>query len=100
MGSNLLPKTRLGRWSIALNVFFLIVITTSIILVNMLGILSFNDRWWDVVVLVFLANIAAFAFSIIAIRKHSESSPFVYLSVIIGIITILFLLFHSLFISD
>ena len=96
-----MPKTRSGRWSVWLNAFFLIIIVTSIILVNVLGILSYNDHWWDVTVpLAFFASIAAFILGIIAIRKNKERSVFVYVSVVIGLLTILFIFFHSLFIND
>jgi len=95
-----LPKNRLGKWSVGLNTFFLIVIVSSLLLVKILGILSFNDTWWDVTVLVFILSIAAFILGVIAIRKNKESSSLVYASVIVGLISILFLLLHSLFIND
>ena len=96
-----MPKTRSGKWSVWLNAFFLIVISTSIILVNVLGMLSYDDHWWDVTVpLVFFVSIVAFILGIIAIRKNKESSILVYISVIIGLLTILFILLHSLFIND
>jgi len=96
-----MPKTRLGKWSVWLNAFFLIVIIISIILVNVLGLLSYDDYWWDVTVpLVFFASITAFILGIIAIRKNKEHSALVYISVIIGLLSILFILFHSLFIND
>lgn len=98
---NLTPRTRLGKWSVLLNVFFLIAITTSIVLVNGLGVLSYDDHWWDVTVpLTFFAGTLAFIFGIIAIRKKKESSALVYFSVVIGWLTILFALLHSAFISD
>jgi len=96
-----MPKTRLGKWSVWLNAFFLIIIAASIILVNVLGILSYDDHWWDVTVpLVFLASITAFILGLIAIRKNKERSVLVYISVIIGLLAILFILLHSLFIND
>ena len=96
-----MPKTRLGKWSVWLNAFFLIIIATSIILVNVLGILSYDDHWWDVTVpIVFLATIAAFVLGIIAIRKDKEHSVLVYISVVIGLLAILFIFLHSLFIND
>ena len=95
------PQTKLGRWSVWLNAFFLITIGISIILVNMLGILSYDDHWWDVTVpLVFLASIIALFTGIISVRKNKESSVLVYLSIFISICAILFIIFHSLFISD
>ena len=101
MKTDFMPKTRSGKWSVWLNAFFLIVITISIILVNVLGILSYDDHWWDVTVpILALATVTAFILGIIAIRKNKERSVLVYASVIIGLLTILFLLLHSLFIND
>ena len=95
------PQTKLGRWSVWLNAFFLITIDISIILVNVLGILSYDDHWWDVTVpITFLASIAAFILGIIAIIKNKERSVFVYASVIVGLLVILFIPLHSLFIND
>lgn len=101
MKLDFIPKTRLGKWSVWLNAFFLIIIAASIILVNVLSVLSYDDRWWDVTVpLVFFASITAFILGLIAIRKNKESSVLVYASVIIGLLAILFILLHSLFIND
>ncbi|MEK6917858.1 MAG: hypothetical protein AABW51_02820 [Nanoarchaeota archaeon] len=95
------PKTKLGIWSAWLNIFFLIVIAISIILVRVLGILSFDDHWWDVTVPVaFLIEMIALYTGIKAVRKNKDKSVLVYLSIIIGLLTILFILLHSLFISD
>ena len=101
MQKNITPKTILGKWSVVLNAFFLIAIITSIVLVKGLGILSFDDHWWDVTVpLVFLASIVALFTGIISVRKNKESSVLVYLSIFVSICAILFIIFHSLFISD
>jgi hypothetical protein len=95
------PQTKLGKWSVWLNAFFLIVIVISIILVKVLGLLSYDDHWWDVTVpIIFSASIVAFILGIIAIRKNKEPSALVYISVIIGLLTILFIPLHSLFIND
>jgi uncharacterized membrane protein len=95
------PQTKLGKWSVWLNAFFLITISISIILVNVLGILSYDDHWWDVTVpITFLASIIAFILGIIAIIKNKEWSVFVYASVIVGLLVILFIPLHSLFIND
>ena len=84
-----------------LHAFFLIGVGISILLVNGLGLLSYGDRWWDITVPVLgLASLTAFVLGLVAIRKYKESSILVYASVGIGILTILFILLHSLFISD
>ena len=94
------PTTRLGKWSVGLNTFFVTVVIISIILVNILGILSYNDHWWDVTVpILALATITAFILGIIATIKK-ERSTLVYISVIIGLLAILFIPLHSLFIND
>lgn len=95
------PQTKLGKWSVGLNAFFLIIIATSIISVNVLGILSYDDHWWDVTVpTIFFASTVAFILGIIAIIKNKERSVFVYISVTIGLLAILFIPLHSLFIND
>ena len=94
------PQTKLGKWSVWLNSFFLIVIATSIMLVNVFGLLSYGDHWWDVTVpILALATITAFILGIIAIIKK-ERSVLVYISVIIGLLAIIFIPLHSLFIND
>ena len=96
-----MPKTHLGKWSVGLNAFFLIAVAASVFLVNILGVLSYDDHWWDVTVpLTFTASIVGFIFGIIAIFKNKESSVLVYASVIVGLLTILFIPLHSLFIND
>jgi len=100
MQKEIAPKTILGKWSVGLNAFFLIVIIISIVLVKVLGILSFDDHWWDVTVpIVFLASIVGFILGILAIKKKDHSF-LVYLSVVVGLLAILFIFLHSLFISD
>jgi uncharacterized membrane protein len=95
------PQTKFGKWSVWLNAFSLITISISIILVNVLGILSYDDHWWDVTVpIIFLASIIAFILGIIAIIKNKERSVLVYASVIVGLLVILFIPLHSLFIND
>ena len=96
-----MPKTTLGKWSVGLNAFFLIAIVSSVVLVKILNILDFDDRWWDVTVAVsFPASIVALITGIIAVRKYKERSILVILSIIIGLCTLLFIPLHSLFISD
>lgn len=95
------PETSLGKWSVGLHIFFIIVIVTSIFLVKVLGILNFDDRWWDITVPVaFGSSIIALIIGIRAVRKHKESSGLVFMSIFLGVCVILFIFLHSLFISD
>ncbi len=101
MMSGFAPKTVLGKWSVWLNMFFLLVISTSVTLVLVLRVLSFDDHWWDVTVPVsFLISMASFYTGIRAVRKKGERSILVFFSIFIGVCVILFLLLHSLFIND
>jgi len=96
-----MPKTRLGKWSVGLNAFFLIAIAASFVFVEILKILSFDDHWWDVTVAVtFPASIIALITGIIAVGKDKERSVLVNISIFLGVCTVLFILLHSLFISD
>jgi len=96
-----MPKTKAGKWSVGLNAFFLIAVATSVVLAVVLKILNFDDHWWDITVAVaFPASIIALITGILAIRKYKERSVLVFLSIIIGVCTILFILLHSLFIND
>ncbi|MFH1111468.1 MAG: hypothetical protein V1712_00135 [Patescibacteria group bacterium] len=96
-----MPKSRSGKWSVGLSAFFLVAIVTSCVLVLILNILNFDDHWWDATVAVsFPASIIALLTGIIAVRKYEEYSVSVFLSIFVGVCTILFILLHSLFISD
>jgi uncharacterized membrane protein YfcA len=95
-----LPKTTSGKWSVRLNTFFVIVTTLSILLVLVFKILSFDDHWWDVTVpILALATIIALFFGIKAV-KNKDRSVLVFVSIFISVCAILFVLLHSLFISD
>ncbi|MDP3991708.1 MAG: hypothetical protein Q8P66_02330 [Candidatus Colwellbacteria bacterium] len=96
-----MPRTKLGKWSVGLHIFFLIAIIASIFLAQILKVLNFDDHWWDVTVpIVFSASIIAFIIGIIAKRKYQDGSISVLLSILLGLCVILFIIFHSLFITD
>ncbi len=96
-----MPTSKLGKWSVGLNAFFLIAVAASVFLVEALKVLNFDDRWWDATVAIsFPASIIALIIGIIAVIKDKERSVLVYLSILIGLCLVLFILFHSLFIND
>jgi hypothetical protein len=98
---DVLPKTRVGRWSVGLSAFFLAGIGISIFLVSGLSLLAFEDRWWDVTVpILLLATLMALALGLVALLKQKDRTALVYTSVTIGFLAIIFVLLHSLFISD
>jgi cytochrome bd-type quinol oxidase subunit 2 len=97
----ILPKGRLGKWSVGLT--FLVLLLLAIFFAFMfLDLVSFDEgHWWDFTVGVLVpVEIIAFILSTIALRKTKEQSVLTYLSFIIGICAILFLFLHSLFIND
>lgn len=97
----IMPKTKAGKWSVVLQALFFIVMITSCVLVVVLKILSFNDHWWDVTVAIaFPTSIIGLITGILAVSTYKERSGLVYLSILIGVCTVLFILFHSVFIND
>src|SRR3989344_5462897 len=86
------PKTQLGKWSVGLTMFFLLLIV----------LVTFDEGYWcDLTVGIAVPLIiSAFITGIIAVRKNKDRSVLVYLSIFIGSCVILFLLLHSLFIND
>ena len=95
------PKTQLGKWSVGLTMFFLLLITAFFTFM-LLGLVTFDEgHWWDLTVGIAVPLIiSAFITGIIAVRKNKDRSVLVYLSIFIGSCAILFLLLHSLFIND
>jgi hypothetical protein len=101
MKNNIWPKTLLGKLSVVLHAIFLIAVISSIVLVLVLGLLDFGDLWWDVTVpVLILASLTGLVTGIIAVAKKKERSVLVYVSIFVGVLMILFVLLHSLFIND
>lgn len=96
-----MPKTKLGQWSVGLQTFFLAAIIISIFLVKILQVLNFDNHWWDVTVAIaFPSSIIALIIGIIAVIKYHERSVWVKISIFVGVLTVLFIILHSLFIND
>ena len=94
------PISKLGIWSVGLNVLFLIIVVISLVLALVLKTLSFDDRWWDITfAIASLIVLIAFVTGIVAVTKNKERSVWVYASIVTGVCAILFALLHSLFIS-
>jgi hypothetical protein len=93
-----MPQSRLGLWTVWLNAVFLAVIIVSVILVKLLGVLRFEDTWWDVTATVFILPVISLITGILCLRK--ERSRLLIASVAFSALVIMFLLAHSLFIQD
>jgi len=95
MAVSIIPKTTLGKWSTALNLLFLLTILVSIVLVLVLGVLDFGDRWWDVTVLILgVMMLVSFITGIITVRKREDRSALVYAAIVTGVPAIIFILFE------
>lgn len=95
------PSTTLGKWSVELNALFVLAVAVSVVLVKVLGLLSFGDRWWDVTVgIVFPASLVGAILGIVAVARGRERAVLVRASIFVGACTFLFILTHSLFIND
>ncbi len=97
----LVPKTRIGKWSVGLTMFFLLLITAFFAFM-LFDLVTFDEgHWWDLTVGVAVPLfISAFITGIITVKKNKDRSILVYLSIFIDLCAILFLLLHSLFIND
>lgn len=93
------PESRLGKWAVGMTLACLLLLVTFILCMA-IGVVDFDTgHWWDVTIGVAVPiELAAFALSIMAIRK--ERSVLTYCALIFGVIAILFLLTHSLYIHD
>ncbi len=95
-----MPSSTLGKISVGLNAAFLAAMAITVPL-GISNTLNFDHTWWDVTVgISFPTSIIAFIIGIIAVAKKKDHSPSVYCSILVGILLILFVLLHSLFIND
>lgn len=112
MKSSLKPVSKTGKWSVGLQSAFVIITAVSLLLVAS-KVISFDSEttfsflgessltWWDATVFILsILSPAALITGLIALLVSKDRSAAVFISVIIGVCTILFLLLHSLFIND
>ena len=93
------PESRLGKLAVGLTTIYIITLLIFFLFMA-LGIVDFDTgHCWDITLgIVIPIELVAFVLSIIAIGK--EKTTLVKFSLIVGIISILFLLTHSLYIKD
>lgn len=98
---NFLSASLAGKLSYWLSVLLLLSVATAVTLVLVLGILSFDDTWWDITVpILIVVTLVSLVSGLIALFKNKDRSGSVYFAVSVCVLAILFLLLHSLFISD
>lgn len=95
MKITLKPKTDLGKFSVGLNSFFLFVIAIYVLCVWLLNVLTFESHLWEVTeIIVFPLSIIGFIAGIRAIKENKEHSGLVFLSILIGLCTILYIVLN------
>jgi len=101
MGITVLPKTCLGKWSIWLIIAFIVLLTSFQILVasgQRGGDTFFGNLALSIPMLIAgIVGISAFFIGIVGIIKSRERSVLVFISVIIGLFILLFVLGEFLF---
>ncbi len=95
----LLPVSKSGKAALLFTVVGVSILVIFFIFMA-LGYVSFDEgHWWDLVVgIVAPLSVAVLITGVVAIRK--DRTFLVYLSLLIGVLSVVFLLTHSLFISD
>ncbi|MDD2422384.1 MAG: hypothetical protein PHU78_09650 [Heliobacteriaceae bacterium] len=93
------PENWLGKWAVGLTLTCVLLLVIFFLLMAM-GLVDFDTgHWWDVTLGVAVPiELIAFVLSIMAVRK--ERTVLAYSSLIFGIMVVLFLLTHSLYIHD
>ena len=93
---NLLPKTKLGKWSVGLIVAFFLLLATGMFVVSVLG-QSGGETFFDnpVISIPMLGGgasaIMAFLTGIVAIIKDKERAILVFLASLIGLLVLWFI---------
>jgi len=95
----MLPEHRLGKWAVGITIGCIALLVVFFLL-RVVGVVDFDTgHAWDATVgIIVPLELIAFILSIIAIRK--EKSVLTWCSLMLGVLAIVFLLTHSLFISD
>lgn len=93
------PESRLGKWAVGMTMTCILVLVIFFLFMAS-GIVNFDTgHWWDVTLgIVVIVEFAAFVLSIMAVKK--ERTLLTCFSLGLGIIAIIFLLTHSLYIHD
>jgi len=99
MKTNLLPKSRLGTWSVGLSTFTLSVFIFFYIFAELLNVITS-----EILITIFgasavIASLIAFFIGIVAVAKNKERSFLVYLSILMGLVVLVFI-FGDIFGSE
>jgi len=94
-----LPESRLGKWAVGMTLVYVILIVVFFLFMA-IGLVDFDTgHWWDITVGIAVPiALIAFVLSILAVRK--ERTILTRCALVFGILAVLFLLTHSLYIHD
>lgn len=95
----ILPQSGLGKWAVCMTLIYILLIAVFFLFMA-IGLVDFDTgHWWDITVgAVVPIELIATVLCIIVIRK--ERSILTCCSLALGILIVLFLLTHSLYIHD
>jgi hypothetical protein len=87
----LLPKSRMGKWSVWLSLFFILTSIFFYIFAELLKVITS-----DMLVSIFgtaaiIIQIIALIFGVIVVAKHKEYSSLVFLVILIGLVVLGFI---------
>lgn len=93
------PESRLGKWAIGMTLTCVLLLVIFFLFMA-IGLVDFNTgHWWDITIGIAVPiELLAFVLSIISVKK--ERTVLIYCSLILGIMAVIFLLTHSLYIHD
>lgn len=93
------PESRVGKWAVGMTIICVFLLVVFFLFMS-IGLVDFDTgHWWDALLAIAIPiELLAFILSIIAVRQ--ERTILTYCSLILGIVAIVFLLTHSLYIHD
>ena len=93
------PESPLGKWAVVMTLIYVILIIVFFLFMA-IGMVDFDTgHWWDITLGIAVPMaLIAFVLSIMAVRK--DRTILIWCSLALGILVVLFLLTHSLYIHD
>lgn len=92
MKISILPKSRFGRWTVGLNIFFLLSTIFFYIFAELLRIIQS-----DILITIFgftsiIASLSALFTGVVAVKKNKERSVMVFMAILTGFVVLVFII--------
>ena len=94
------PQSNIGKRSVWLSIFFLLIAIFLYITAELLGIISSDTLVSVFAIIAVIAQIAALVFGVIAVFKHKDHSILVYSAILLGIVVLMFIFGDMLGLPD